>query len=135
MLAGDSRQRVVALPCFLASGNSLPHNCRTPYHHSPQSAKAERKAIALCRQLERLQQERSLAKSHWLLALPRTARMAVLAFALFASTTALVQPAYLPPRAAWPLSRWLSFTSGKRGRGQGGEGAGGSAALPAGGQP
>lgn len=75
--------------------------------------------MVLGRQLERLAEERSLARANWLLALPRTGRLAIIAFLLFASAMATVPTTYLPPIAAWPVGRWLAYASGGGGRRQG----------------
>lgn len=83
-------------------------------------AKAERKALALEKEAERLRAARAASHTHYLLTLPRTLRLVGLAGVGFvalqpgAPVVALVQP-----EAVWPLGRWLAL---------GASAAGGSAA-------
>lgn len=79
-----------------------------------QSAKAERKAIALDKELARLRQQQAEAGSRRLLRLPQLLRVLLLLWLVYMSSTVPVV-GHIPPRAAWPLNRWLRVGAGKAG--------------------
>lgn len=85
-----------------------------------QSAKAERRALALEKEAARLRDVQSRSRANYLLTLPRTFRLVGLAGVMFLS---LEVPfvARLPAEAAWPLGRWLALGSGERDAGGGGD--------------
>ncbi|KAL4418814.1 hypothetical protein ABPG77_008699 [Micractinium sp. CCAP 211/92] len=79
-----------------------------------QSAKAERKAIALDKELARLRQQQAEAASRRLLRLPQLLRILLLLWLVYQSSSVPVV-GHIPPRAAWPLNRWLRVGAGKAG--------------------
>ncbi|PRW59129.1 tail-anchored insertion receptor WRB [Chlorella sorokiniana] len=78
-----------------------------------QSAKAERKAIALAKELAKLQSQSQVpAGARFLLRLPALLRLALLGWLVYQSTAVPVV-AQLRPETVWPLGRWLSIGAGK----------------------
>ena len=84
-----------------------------------QAAKADRKAIALEKELERMKKTHALNAMHWLVKMPRLMRMVLFVGLIF---VVVMSPkgefgsrrvvAYLDPGMVWPLGRWLSVLSG-----------------------
>ena len=60
-----------------------------------------------------LQVPQVVARSHYLLSLPHTARFLLLVF-LLALSAGMPVATHLPPGASWPLGRWLAMASGMR---------------------
>ncbi|PSC75651.1 tail-anchored insertion receptor WRB-like [Micractinium conductrix] len=77
-----------------------------------QSAKAERKAIALEKELTRLRQEQVEAGAQRVLRVPRALRVVLFLWLLFQSTSTPVV-GHVRAEAAWPLGRWLRLGTGK----------------------
>ncbi len=78
-------------------------------------AKAERRALALSKELARLEAARSAAAARRALRAPAALRT-LATLALAAAALAGRAPggvAAVPPGAAWPLERWLSFGAGR----------------------
>eukprot|EP00890_Picochlorum_soloecismus_P004370 jgi/Picsp_1/4934/NSC_02298-R1_hypothetical protein CHLNCDRAFT_142812 [Chlorella variabilis] len=77
------------------------------------SAKADRKAIGLEKELARMRHQEIVAKSHVMMRLPHLMRLAgFVMIVLLALVYKFRVVAYLEPGYLWPLGRWLSFMSG-----------------------
>jgi hypothetical protein len=84
-----------------------------------QAAKADRKAIALEKEVERLQKLNAVNARHWLVRMPGLLRSVLFAGLLFVVVMSpkgglvtrrvvmILEPGWL-----WPLGRWLSVLSG-----------------------
>ncbi|KAI8110820.1 hypothetical protein M9434_004394 [Picochlorum sp. BPE23] len=77
------------------------------------SAKAERKAIALEKELDTMRRNRAIAGMHYMVRLPRTMRMVLFVGAMFVALTGHTKVVcFMDPSTLWPLGRWLSLLSG-----------------------
>ena len=81
------------------------------------AAKADRKAIALEKELERMRQYQRIQKSHYLVKLPGVFRMVLFLGLVFIavfdrSVSSKKVVTYMDPVMVWPLGRWLSVLSG-----------------------
>jgi hypothetical protein len=78
------------------------------------SAKADRKAIGLEKELARMRHHEVVAKSHIVTRLPHVLRLVgfVMIVMLALVFNRLKVVAYLEPGDLWPLGRWMSFMSG-----------------------
>jgi len=77
------------------------------------SAKAERKAIALEKEVDTMRRNRAIAGMHYMVTLPRTMRMVLFVGAVFVALTGHTKVlCFMDPSTVWPLGRWLSLLSG-----------------------
>lgn len=82
------------------------------------AAKADRKAIALEKELDRIKRDHALRQMHYLVKMPRLIRMVLftgIVFIAFWSPGGVGSRkvvSYMDPAMLWPLGRWLSILSG-----------------------
>lgn len=82
------------------------------------AAKADRKAIALEKELDRLKRDHALRQMHYLVKLPRTIRMVLFLGVIFIAfwspggVASRKVVSFMDPAMLWPLGRWLSILSG-----------------------
>lgn len=80
------------------------------------AAKADRKAIALEKELDRIKRDHALRKMHYIVKMPRLIRMVlfmgVIFIALWSPGGSKKVVSYMDPAMLWPLGRWLSILSG-----------------------
>jgi hypothetical protein len=80
------------------------------------AAKADRKAIALEKELDRMKRDHALRKMHYLVKMPRVIRMVlfvgVIFIAVWSPGGSRKVVSYMDPAMLWPLGRWLSILSG-----------------------
>jgi len=118
----DIRQKLSLLQHDIASLRAQAMKLVSPDTFA-QAAKADRKAIALEKEVERLQRVQAVNKGHWLVRLPGLLRSVLflgLMFVVVMSPKGSVDVGdtnrrvvlFLEPGWVWPLGRWMSVLSG-----------------------
>ena len=119
----DIRQRLGLLQHDIASLRAQAMKLVSPDTFA-QAAKADRKAIALEKEVERLRRVQAVNKGHWLVRLPGLLRSVLflgLMFVVVMSPKGIEDDTnnnnrrvvlFLEPGWVWPLGRWMSVLSG-----------------------